>query len=62
MRNASEIITLTEAAKILRISRGYAYQVWHKWPDQGVRVLKMAPNATPRFYLSDILKMLEKPK
>ena len=57
-----EILTLTEAAKVLKISRGYAYQIYPKWREYGVRILKIAPNATPRFYLADLLKMLEKQK
>lgn len=57
-----EILTLTEAADLLKISRGYAYQTYPRWREYGVRILKMAPNGVPRFYLSDILKMLEKQK
>ena len=57
-----QIVTLEEAAQILRISRHTAYKRWHEWRDYGVRVLKMRPNATPRFYLSDLLKMMEQPK
>jgi len=56
---APEIVTLEEAAQILKIKKNYAYKIWHQWPDYGVRVLKLRPNATPRFYLSDILKMME---
>lgn len=59
---APEIITLEEAARILKISKGYAYQIWHEWRDKGVRVLKLRANAAPRFYLQDILKMMEQPK
>ncbi|MBI4708211.1 MAG: hypothetical protein HY761_09875 [Candidatus Omnitrophica bacterium] len=54
-----EIVTLHEAAEILRISKHTAYRRWHEWRDYGVRVLKMRANATPRFYLSDLLKMME---
>jgi len=62
MGKAPEIVTLQEAAAILKISKNYVYQVWPTWREHGVRVLKMAPNATPRFYLQDLLKMMEKPK
>ena len=62
MAKFKEIITLKEAAEMLRISPKYAYKIWGSWRDQGVRVLKTAPNAHPRFYLEDILKMMEKPK
>ena len=62
MKNMPEIITLKEAAEILRISPSYVYKIWHTWRDRGVRVLKDRPNASPRFYLQDILKMMEKPK
>ena len=57
-----EIVTLAEAANILKIKKSYAYRIWHEWQDAGVRVLKLRANATPRFYLSDILKMMERPK
>jgi len=59
---APEIVTLAEAAQILKIKKSYAYRIWHEWQAAGVRVLKLRPNATPRFYLSDLLKMIEKPK
>lgn len=57
-----EIVTLEEAAKLLKISKHTAYKRWHGWRDYGVRVLKMKPNSTPRFYVSDLLKMMERPK
>jgi hypothetical protein len=57
-----KILTLKEVAEVLHIKLNYAYKVWKNWRDQGVRVLKTAPNAQPRFYLSDILKMLESSK
>ena len=57
-----EIISLEEACKILGVSLGYGYQIWHTWRDKGVRVLKHSPNARPRFYAQDILKMMEKQK
>jgi hypothetical protein len=57
-----QIVTLKEVAEIIRIKVSYAYKIWPTWRDKGVRVLKTAPNATPRFYLSDILKMMEQTK
>jgi len=57
-----EIVTLEEAAKLLKISKHTVYKRWHEWRDYGVRVLKMKPNSTPRFYVSDLLKMMERPK
>ncbi len=57
-----EIVTLEEAAKLLKISKHTAYKRWHEWRDYGVRVLKMKPNSYPRFYVSDLLKMMECPK
>ena len=57
-----QIVTLKEAAGIIKISHSCAYKTWKKWRDRGVRVLKTAPNATPRFYLTDILKMMEMTK
>lgn len=62
MAKDHEILTLTEAADLLRISRNYAYQVYPKWREFGVRILRMAPNSPPRFYKADILRMLEKTK
>ena len=57
-----EIVTLKEAANLLKISIHTAYKVWPGWRDYNVRVLKLRPNATPRFYVSDLFKMLEAPK
>jgi len=59
MINNDDILTLCEASKLLRISMGYAYQSYHLWKDYGVRILKPRPNAHPRFYRKDILKMME---
>ena len=59
---APEIVTLEEVAQVLKISKHTAYKHWHEWRDAGVRVLKIKANATPRFYLADILKMMEVPK
>jgi hypothetical protein len=62
MNKMPEIITLKEACAILKISLGYGYQIWPSWRDYGVRILKMRPNARPRFYVEDIIRMLEKRK
>jgi len=62
MTKYPKIVTLKEACEILRIKPSYGYQVWNSWRDQGVRVLKMKANSTPRFYLDDLLKMMEEPK
>lgn len=62
MPNYPELVTIEEAAKVLKISKHYVYKIWPEWRDKGVRILKLRPNATPRFYLADILKMMEKPK
>lgn len=57
-----EIITLKEACVLIGVSPAYGYHIWHTWKDKGVRVLKHSPNARPRFYTKDIIKMLEQPK
>jgi hypothetical protein len=62
MGKLTGIVTLREACEILRIKPSYGYKIWHSWRDQGVRVLKMKANSTPKFYLADLLKMMEKPK
>ncbi len=56
------ILTLKDVSKITKYSINYLYKVYHTWRDKGVRIIKIAPNAAPRFYLSDILKMLEQQK
>lgn len=53
------IITLSEACRILGYSLGYGYQIYHTWKDYGVRFLKYRPNSRTKFFLSDILKMME---
>jgi len=55
----SKIITLADACAIIGISYDYGCQIYHLWPNYGVRILKAAPNAHPRFYEEDIYKMLE---
>ena len=57
-----EVLTLKEAASFLKISPNYVYKIWPSWRDAGVKVLKLNPNSTPRFYKSDILRMLETQK
>ncbi len=54
-----EIITLAEACEILGISYSWGCHIYHIWPKYDVRILKYSPNARPRFYRKDILKMLE---
>jgi predicted site-specific integrase-resolvase len=58
----SKIITLAEACEILGISYSYGCHTYHLWPDQGVRILKHAANARPKFYDEDIYKMMETKK
>lgn len=62
MANEKKIINLKEACELIGISIGYGYQVYCTWPNYGVRILKMRPNARPRFYTADILKMMESKK
>ncbi len=57
-----KIITLREACEIVGISYDYGRQIYHLWLGQGVRILKHAPNAHPRFYEEDIYRMMEKHK
>jgi len=57
-----EIIDLNRACQIIGISVGYAYQIYHTWPNYGVRILKHQPNARPRFYTEDIYRMMESRK
>lgn len=54
-----EFLTLKEISLILKVSMAQIYRTWHSWSDYGVRILRLTPNAEPRFYKSDILKMLE---
>ncbi|MHB8155048.1 MAG: hypothetical protein ACYDFR_03220 [Candidatus Omnitrophota bacterium] len=62
MTQVPDTIDLAEACQILKISRGYGYQIWTNWRNCGVRVLQHQPNARPRFYAQDILKMMERKK
>ena len=54
-----EIINLTQACQLIGISRWHGYRIYHLWPDYNVKILKHAPNARPRFYRKDILRMME---
>lgn len=58
----SKIIPLKVACEMLGISLGYGYQIYYSWLNYGVRILKAAPNAHPRFYEEDIYRMLEAKK
>ncbi len=62
MSEDDEIITLEEVAKLTKFNKGYLKQIYNSWRDYGVRILKMAPNAKPRFYKKDIIRMLEAKK
>lgn len=62
MTPPDEILTLDDVAKLTRYKKSYLYQIYNSFRDYGVRILKPAPNARPRFYKSDILKMLEAQK
>lgn len=62
VKGNDEIITLKEVAELTRYKIGYLYQVYHLWPARGVRIIKAAPNARPRFYRSEIIRMMESPK
>lgn len=62
MKAEDEILTLSEVAVLLKISKHSVYKIWHEWRDRGVRVLKLRPNSVPRFFKSDILKMMQMPK
>ena len=59
MKPDDEIITLEEVAKLTKFDKGYLKRRYNTWRSYGVRILKIAPNAKPRFYRSDILRMLE---
>lgn len=59
---SDEVMSIADVAKFLGMSPNYLYKKWTSWRKYGVRVLKIGPNAAPRFYKSDIIKMLEKQK
>lgn len=56
------LLTIKETAEMLKISQGHVYRIYNSWRDKGVRILKLTPNGDPRFYLSDILHLIESPK
>ncbi len=60
LKEPPTILTLEEVAIMLKMKKSYVYRIWKSW--KGVRVLQHKCNATPRFYLTDILRMMEKPK
>ena len=62
MSENDEIITLEEVAKLTKFNKDYLGQVYSTWQEYGVRILRISPNAKPRFYKSEILKMLEAKK
>ena len=62
METINEILTLEEVADLTKYSLGYLRRTYTSWMDRGVRILKAAPNAKPRFYREDIIKMLEEQK
>jgi len=59
MSPTDEILTLDDVAKLTKYKKSYLYQIYNSFRDYGVQILKPAPNARPRFYKSEILKMME---
>lgn len=60
---ASDIITLEEVAQLIKYSLQYLNNNYMKlFCDRGVRILRLKPGARPRFYRSDILKLMETQK
>lgn len=55
-RLSDQLLTLKEAAEFLRIKPGYMYQIWAKL---GIKPVVPYPNARPRFWKSDVIRMLE---
>jgi len=62
MTDEPRIVTLKEIMKIFKFGKTKVYEEWPSWRDKGVRVLQSKANDDPRFYLKDILKMMESPK
>jgi transposase len=54
-----EILSLTEVAVLMGLSRSRIYQIWHEWEDKGVRILKAYPNGQPRFFKQDIINLMQ---
>ena len=59
MKQNDELLTLKEVADLTKYKLSYLYKVYHFWRDRGVRIITATPNASPRFYKTDILKMME---
>lgn len=59
MKPNDDILTLKEVAELLRFSIHTVYQNWKKW---GLKPYVITPNAKPRFFKSQVLKLLEQPK
>lgn len=59
----SEIVTLQEIADLTKYNIKYLSNNYMKLlVDKGVKVLRIGPNAKPRFYRADILRLLERAK
>lgn len=54
-----EILTMDEVAKLIKFPKSYVSKHYNSWRDYGLRVLITHPNARPRFWRSDIIKVLE---
>lgn len=54
-----QLLTLKEVAVFLRIKPGYMYQIWTKL---GIRPIVPYPDARPRFWKSDVIRMLDAQK
>lgn len=54
-----ELISIREVAEMMKVSRSLVYSLWTTWEKKGLRVMKASPNGHPRFYKSEIVKMLE---
>lgn len=52
-----ELLTVEEVSTLIKKKPGFVYKNWHKWESNGLRVLRAGSH--PRFYRSDILKMME---
>lgn len=54
-----EILTIEEVARFIKFPKSYVYKNYNMWRDYGLRILSTHPNARPRFWKSDIVKVLE---
>jgi len=60
---STEILTLEEVAELTRYDLKYLSNNYMRlFSNRGIRVLRMAPNARPRFYKNEVLKLMETPK